>query len=1754
MPFKAISEKRDNRQIIKKSLYLYNSGSCKHLGDNRMNKKERITDPCDKKVRKFNGKSFLSIFLSVLMLLTSIDYMQIQAQEINVGEAAADTESVESTEAADIDSTEALDNGESAETGEDGENPIETENTENPEDAVRDEETEEIESTQNPEEAPDEIQFVKTSEGAVVLSSFEPLSETESHIVLEEKGTLEEVLSMMPSALKAYAFVQTEETETALQELDVPVNWECREDYDNTELESYVFLPEWDNTAYYYESGIPIIVISIAEEINDGDVATQEELQAALAMGISEITLTEDIALTGTLTVPASADTVLDGNGFSLKRGTDENGVFTGTMIYLGGEDYAEKDYGKLTLTDICIDGTTPEDRADSSVIINFGSLILDEGAVIRNNTNYGTYSDEGADALIRAYGGGIQVYGDLQVTEQALIAGNFANEFGGGVYLEDGAQLFLFADVIVANRVAESTGYGADLYAASGSTVFYDSSIDMEKEGFYICEGADLICLQAAVEEYAEIELPDEEVRNDGKVEVYVSVAEGSGYSPAQLTEIEDKLEALGYSVISKRTNIDVTDFRDWYVFDHYDTYEKCWGKDADRDGVPDEWNARYGGNPRRKYYPCTEGYVYRENVYDQQGSYAVDANGNYIYAQPENPVYTIADWLASDEYYGKYIYRGELCLAQFKEHIYQGMQGGHPMMMFVGYGNPAYIDFMFYDPESNGEKVVDFDVDSSLVNVHTLTGAGFLVNTGIKDNKLYGYLVYYEYVESCPTAPISLSIYKLNGIDVDSFHNGIYDLRTSKNILGSAMATYSISSSNWNKEMSVQINITSNKIEVRQQPKNALTSIDQIKPVLSKEIDDTGYSGFGPLVAYTAYGHNCCRASSFTYSNIAMYYTNPTQEGQNMLQSLEKADFTQEGTQKYFVNLFGNSGLDYNNASVEAGLYQEYLKLMQVEGVALITDRDTPFEEYLGESGVAGSNLYEVDRGVSIDELVARIQEYVDQQTTTYMQNKLQSGEGDEGLTSADPKQSVGNCWLKAVTDNQQIRTIWGDSLTDDGYTIQIIDDISYYYGDKSGITVSYEILKPGASNYEPLPAASFSVGKDAAGWPMGQYTVRQTISSSMGEATVHGYAYFDVERNDDTGHTHTWGEYTIDKEPTCTENGHKYRECKTCGERQEAEIPALGHSPEEEWSSDEANHWHECIVCGEEFDKALHDFGDWIIDREPTCTEAGHKYRECQTCGEKQEEEVPASGHSLKEDWSSNETDHWHDCSVCGEKFDTASHDFGDWITDREPTCTEEGHKYRECNTCGEKQGEEIQASGHSPKEEWDSDEANHWHACSVCGEKLDKETHDAEDWSSNETDHWHVCDTCGESFDLDAHEFDEWITDQEATEDEEGARHRICSTCEYIDYGIIPTIPHQHIFGVWLNNETSHWRECRCGEKSEVALHSFEDWILDQEATEDEDGSKHRVCSVGEYTEYESIKLGSVTKREDCGENVPPTVISMQLPDLAAAVLQDDDMHVLGNGSDITIVLTVDDADDNVSEEDKAAVASQMGSYKLGQYFDVNLYKEMNDERVQITETDNKIRLMMTVPDRLENADDKISRSFAMIRVHDGNAVLLNDLDSEDGTVTIDTDLFSIYALVYTDKEVSGNDVEIVDTVDNRDDQIKENVRHVETVSARNLPEGQRDPEPRTSHTSHIELYATIALIEGLSYLMLMFTSERGMTEKKKKELISILIEWAKEGGALPRLLALAAIFVLLAYYHSIGKQVTEEWTSVCDGNY
>lgn len=281
----------------------------------------------------------------------------------------------------------------------------------------------------------------------------------------------------------------------------------------------------------------------------------------------------------------------------------------------------------------------------------------------------------------------------------------------------------------------------------------------------------------------------------------------------------------------------------------------------------------------------------------------------------------------------------------------------------------------------------------------------------------------------------------------------------------------------------------------------------------------------------------------------------------------------------------------------------------------------------------------------------------------------------------------------------------------------------------------------------------------------------------------------------------------------------------------------------------------------------------------------------------------------------------------------------------------------------------------------------------------------------------------------------------------------------------------------------------------------------------------------------------------------------------------------------------IILDIKDAGSTVSNSDKAAIQQVLNGFTVGQYLNIDLYKLIDGDRTDMHETAGKIRIVINVPDSLKNTSSKKTRTFAVIRVHNGNAELLTDLDNNADTITIETDRFSTYAIVYKDTANggsgggnggSGNDnnggdngsggdnnggsdngngsaynnggSSNSDAGSNNNGGTGSGVGSAKNSSQNNAEKitvkqgSSKDDEPKTGDNTPLELSATLAMIAGFAYLLLYFADrERGMTEETKKELVSRLVGWAKQGGRFRKYLALAAIFVLLVYYHSIGKK-------------
>ena len=347
------------------------------------------------------------------------------------------------------------------------------------------------------------------------------------------------------------------------------------------------------------------------------------------------------------------------------------------------------------------------------------------------------------------------------------------------------------------------------------------------------------------------------------------------------------------------------------------------------------------------------------------------------------------------------------------------------------------------------------------------------------------------------------------------------------------------------------------------------------------------------------------------------------------------------------------------------------------------------------------------------------------------------------------------------------------------------------------------------------------------------------------SSGSTTHWKVCYYCKEVNQDTVANHTFGDWTETKPATTTEEGLKERTCSVCEYTQEETIPVHTHDVHDKaWKYDDTNHWKECS-CGEKLNVANHAYGEWRVTKPATETEKGSKARDCTVCDHVQTETIPMLEHEHgihDETWKYDKTQHWQECS-CGERLNVATHIYGDWRETKPATETEAGSRERDCTVCDYVQTETIPMLEH------------------------EHGIHD-ETWKYDKTQHWQEC-SCGEKLNVANHIYGDWKVTKEATETEVGSRERGCTVCEYVQVEIIPEIGHEH--GIhdetWKYDETDHWQECSCGEKLNVANHTYGDWKVTKEATETEAGSRERGCAVCEYVQTEAIPAAGTGEPTD-----------------------------------------------------------------------------------------------------------------------------------------------------------------------------------------------------------------------------------------------------------------------------------------------
>lgn len=260
------------------------------------------------------------------------------------------------------------------------------------------------------------------------------------------------------------------------------------------------------------------------------------------------------------------------------------------------------------------------------------------------------------------------------------------------------------------------------------------------------------------------------------------------------------------------------------------------------------------------------------------------------------------------------------------------------------------------------------------------------------------------------------------------------------------------------------------------------------------------------------------------------------------------------------------------------------------------------------------------------------------------------------------------------------------------------------------------------------------------------------------------------------------------------------------------------------------------------------------------ESTCTVNGNnEYYYCEGCGgcfkdaeatvetTKEAETLALAAHKGGEATCTSKAV----CEACGNEYgDYAAHQYAENASDEylktPATCTSKAVYNKSCAVCGQASTDTFEYgefAAHSyDTTEWKFDKDNHWHACTACGDKTDVANH---------------------------------ISSGDATED----KAEVCTECGYV---ITPALGHTHSLelveminptctedgskafyvcdgcGKWFEDATASVEIIDHNSVIIKASHTPSEWIVDKEATETENGSQHKVCTVcGETIETAEI---------------------------------------------------------------------------------------------------------------------------------------------------------------------------------------------------------------------------------------------------------------------------------------------------------
>lgn len=204
--------------------------------------------------------------------------------------------------------------------------------------------------------------------------------------------------------------------------------------------------------------------------------------------------------------------------------------------------------------------------------------------------------------------------------------------------------------------------------------------------------------------------------------------------------------------------------------------------------------------------------------------------------------------------------------------------------------------------------------------------------------------------------------------------------------------------------------------------------------------------------------------------------------------------------------------------------------------------------------------------------------------------------------------------------------------------------------------------------------------------------------------------------------------------------------------------------------------------------------------------------------------------------------DETNHWQECSICGDKKDITPcvYDRKDASSNylvSNATCTAKA-VYRKSCVCARAGTETFESGEKNPN--------NH--------------TGKLGDWQTNTDEHWKVYSCCQAQSDKAAHAWNEGEVTTPATCTTDGEKTYTCTACSATKKETIPASG--HTWGTdWVKDDSDkdhHWHECtKCHEKKDLTEHDWGSGTVTTPATCATPGVKTYTCGTCNATKTETI---------------------------------------------------------------------------------------------------------------------------------------------------------------------------------------------------------------------------------------------------------------------------------------------------------